>query len=170
MWAETMKNLDAIDVVLRFDAPVTVDTAGGTPSIFLRTGSDWFAREKFRYLAGSGSTRLLFQYPLPKPFGSPGPVRVVGNSLHAQGGTIRYAETGVDVALAHGDAAVPPFIVNAPVMALIDADDDDSFGDGDRVEVTVTFNEPVDVTTTGGTPSVGLPARFPFKPIYRPRT
>ena len=150
------EDLDAIDVVLRFDAPVTVDTAGGTPSIFLRTGSDRFAREKVRYLAGSGSTRLLFQYAIPKPFGSPGPVRVVGNSLHAQGGTMRYAETGLDVALAHGGAAVPPFIVSAPVVALIDADDDDSFGDGDRVEVTVTFNEPVDVTTTGGTPSVGL--------------
>ena len=43
-------------------------------------------------------------------------------------------------------------------MELIDEDDDNSFGDGDKVEVTITFNEPVEVVTTGGTPSVALGA------------
>ena len=154
---------DSIDVVLQYRAPVTVDTAGGTPALSLLIGNDRSVPDNnvlAQYVGGSGSTRLLFRYPLPESFGSPGPVRVVRNSLHTRGGTIRgtirFAGSDTDVPLAHGAAAVTPFIVRAPAMELIDEDADDSFGDGDKVEVTITFNEPVEVVTTGGTPSVAL--------------
>ena len=154
---------DSIDVVLQYRAPVTVDTAGGTPALSLLIGNDRSVPDNnvlAPYAAGSGSTRLLFCYFLPESFGSPGPVRVVRNSLHTRGGTIRgtirFAGSDTDVPLAHGDAAVTPFIVRAPAMELIDEDADNSFGDGDKVEATITFNEPVEVVTTGGTPSVAL--------------
>ena len=154
---------DSIDVVLQYRAPVTVDTAGGTPALSLLIGNDRSVPDNYvlaPYAAGSGSTRMLFRYFLPESFGSPGPVRVVRNSLHTRGGTIRgtirFAGSDTDVPLAHGDAAAAAFIVAAPAMELMDADGDDSFGDGDKVEVTITFNEPVEVVTTGGTPSVAL--------------
>ena len=156
---------DSIDVVLQYRAPVTVDTAGGTPALSLLIGNDRSVPDNnvlAQYVGGSESTRLLFRYPLPESFGSPGPVRVVRNSLHTRGGTIRgtirFTGSDTDVPLAHGAAAVTPFIVRAPAMELIDEDADDSFGDGDKVEATITFNEPVEVVTTGGTPSVALGA------------
>ena len=149
---------------------MTVDTAGGTPALSLLIGNDRSVPDNnvlAQYVGGSESTRLLFRYPLPESFGSPGPVRVVRNSLHTRGGTIHYAGGGgggtirfagsdTDVPLAHGAAAVTPFIVRAPAMELIDEDADDSFGDGDKVEATITFNEPVEVVTTGGTPRLAL--------------
>ena len=160
---DTDPHWDSIDVVLQYRAPVTVDTAGGTPALSLLIGNDRSVPDNnvlAPYAAGSGSTRLLFCYFLPESFGSPGPVRVVRNSLHTRGGTIRgtirFAGSDTDVPLAHGDAAVTPFIVRAPAMELIDEDADNSFGDGDKVEATITFNEPVEVVTTGGTPSVAL--------------
>ena len=68
--------------------------------------------------------------------------------------------------LAHGAAMAPPFIVRAPAMELIDANMDESFGDGDSVEVTITFNEQVEVVTTDGTPSLYLRVEDIFAEIF----
>ena len=86
---DTDPHWDSIDVVLQYRAPVTVDTAGGTPALSLLIGNDRSVPDNnvlAPYAAGSGSTRLLFCYFLPESFGSPGPVRVVRNSLHTRGG------------------------------------------------------------------------------------
>ena len=146
--------LDHIEVLFEFDALVTVDTAGGTPTVSLRIGNDRYVPT--HYAGGSGGDTLLFRYALPEPFGSPGPVRLVMNSLHTGGGAIRYKAGGTDVPVRHGGAAAPPFVVEAPALALLDANSDGSFGAGDEVEVTLTFNEAVEVDTTGGTPGVEL--------------
>ena len=138
---------DAIDVVLSYDEPVSVTTTLGTPALTLRTGENADDDVPAEYVGGSGSTRLLFRYLLPKPFGSPGPVRVVENSLATRGGTIRYTESGTDVALAHDAATIRPFVTQAVALSWTDADMDDSLGEGDTIEARVTFNEPVNLNT-----------------------
>ena len=146
--------VDHIEVLFEFDALVTVDTAGGTPTVSLRIGNDQSVPA--HYAGGSEGDTLLFRYALPDPFGSPGPVRLVMNSLHTGGGAIRYKAGGADVSLRHGGAAAPPFVVEVPALELLDANSDGSFGAGDKVEVTLTFNEPVEVDTAGGTPGLAL--------------
>ena len=147
---------EAVDVVLEYAVPVSVFTAAGTPALTLRIGSDMGSDVLASYVGGSGSRELLFRYLLPKPFGSPGTVRVVENSLMARGGILRYTAGDTDLPLGHGAAASRPFVVSAPAMALVDVDEDDSFGEGDKVEITLTYNEAVVVDTTDGTPFVGL--------------
>ena len=147
---------ESIDVFLQYSAPVSVFTAGGTPALSLRFGNDTDTDVPGLYFGGSGSPRLLFRYVLPKPLGSPGTVRVVEDSLMARGGIIRYVGSDVDVPLAHGGAAAPPFVASPVEMVWSDEDGNGSFGDGDTIEVTLTFNEPVEVSTADGAPSVGL--------------
>ena len=156
--------VDYIEVLFEFDALVTVDTAGGTPTVSLRIGNDQSAPA--HYAGGSEGDTLLFRYALPDPIGSPGPVRLVMNSLHTGGGAIRYKAGGTDVPLRrtdvplrHGGAAAPPFVVEVPALELLDENTDGSFGAGDKVEVTLTFNEPVEVNTAGGTPGLELSFR-----------
>ncbi len=48
-----------IDIEVTFSAPVTVDTAGGTPYITLATGSN---PEQAPYVSGSGTNILTFDY------------------------------------------------------------------------------------------------------------
>ena len=48
----------------------------------------------------------------------------------------------------------PPIVSGAPSVS--DAGTDGEWGEGETVEVTVTFNEAVDVDTTGGTPTIGI--------------
>ena len=134
--------VDHIEVLFEFDALVTVDTAGGTPTVSLRIGNDQTV--PVHYAGGSGGDTLLFRYALPEPIGSPGPVRLVMNSLHTGGGAIRYKAGGADVALRHGAAAAPPFVVEVPALALLDANSDGSFGAGDEVEADA------DVQRAGG--------------------
>ena len=147
---------ESIDVFLQFGAPVSVFTAGGTPTLSLRFGTDTDSDVPASYVGGSGSPRLLFRYVLPKPLVSQGTVRVVEDSLMAQGGVIRYVGSEVDLRLAHDGAAAPPFVASPAETVWSDEDGNDTFGDGDKVEVTLTFNEPVEVNTADGTPSVSL--------------
>ena len=82
-------DFDSIDVVLEYGAPIAVDPAQPTPTLWLRIGAERI--ELPAYTGGSGGRQLLFRYLLPKPFGSPGSVRVIEHSLGALAGTIRYA-------------------------------------------------------------------------------
>ncbi len=147
---------ESIDVFLQFGAPVSVFTAGGTPTLSLRFGTNTDNDVSASYVGGSGSPRLLFRYVLPKPLVSQGTVRVVEDSLMAQGGVIRYVGSEVDLRLAHDGAAARPFVASPAETVWSDEDGNDTFGDGDKVEVTITFNEPVEVNTADGTPSVAL--------------
>ena len=134
-------------MVIRFDASVTVATAGGTPAVKLRIGNG--EPVSVPYLSGSGGDRLLFRHRLPEGQGSPGPFRLVEDSLHPLG-LIHYAESGLVVPLRHPGVAAAPFAVSVAGPVIVDEDDDDSLSADDRVDVTLTFNEPVAVDTAGG--------------------
>ena len=150
---------DAIDVVFQYGEPVSVLTTLGTPAVTLRIGENADNDVLAEYVGGSGSTRLLFRYALPKPFGLSGPVRVVENSLADRGSSIKYLESGTDVPLAHGAATIQPFVTREVELSWTDIDGDDSLGEGDTIEARVTFNEPVNVNTEGTTANLVLDFR-----------
>ena len=100
---------EEIDVTVQFDTPVTVDNTNGTPTIGLWVGGK---TRRAGYGGGSGTAALAFVYTVTADDdGAAAGVRVIGNSLKLNGGTIQ-GDTGTDV-----DTA---FDV-APVVAVADA-------------------------------------------------
>ena len=97
---------ETVEVTLVFSKAVIVDTAGGTPRIWLRLDDERPAHAA--YERGSGTERLVFAYTIPAPEGGPDDpadsfetVGVARSSLWLYGGTIRGEADGVDAVLAH---------------------------------------------------------------------
>ena len=136
---------DRIEARVRFTAPVTVDTSGGSPTLGLALGG---VRREAAYESGSGTAELLFALSVPEAAAGAGAAKAIANGIRLGGATMRGAD-GTDAALAFGSA---PGVTAVEIAAP----DDGSWDAGDAVRVTVTFAEPVEADTSGGTPSVGL--------------
>ena len=87
-----------IDVALRFDRPVTVDTTGGTPSVALTVGT---ARKSAAWRGGSGSRALVFRYTAKSTDTDTDGVDLVADSLALNGGTILGVSDGGAAAPGH---------------------------------------------------------------------
>ena len=92
-----------VEATLTFSEAVTVDTAGGTPSIGLDLGGT--ESRSAPYLRGSGTTALVFAYTLTATDGSHTSLLVPIDSLALNGGAIRSQATSADAALSHNGAA-----------------------------------------------------------------
>ena len=137
---------EEIAVTVRFDAPVTVDTARGTPTIGLRVGGK---TRRAGYGGGSGTAALAFAYTVTADDdGAAAGIRVIGNSLSLNGGTIQGG-AGADADTAFDVAPVVTGVAVAP-------DADGTWAAGEEIAVTVTFSETVTVDTANGRPSIGL--------------
>ena len=91
---------ETVEVQLTFSEPVSVETAGGTPSIGLLLGTQ---AQSAAYASGSGTAKLVFGYTLADGEGPHNTMQVTGDSLALNGGTI-------DADLAHdgvAESAVP---------------------------------------------------------------
>ena len=122
---------DAVRARVTFAGAVAVDTAQGTPRLKLDLGGEAGAGERWAVYEGGGGTKALaFAYAVAAGDVSTAGVAVVGNSLEANGGTIRSQATGADAELAHaGVAADPKHKVDgqlAPATPSAPAFDDDS--------------------------------------------
>ena len=133
---------ETIQAAVTFDAPVTVDTSDGTPTLALIVGG---TIRQASYASGSGTARLVFAYRVTEADGSLGAVRVAASGLGLNGGTITD-EDGTAAALAFGSA---PGVTGVAVADEADG----SWAAGDTVTATIGFAEPV---TVAGSPSVGL--------------
>ena len=91
-----------IDVALRFDRPVRVDTAGGTPSVALTVGTE---RKTAAWLGGSGSRAPVFRYTVQAADTDIDGVDLVADSLALNGGTILGVSDGGAAALGHAALA-----------------------------------------------------------------
>ena len=158
---------DTIRVSLTFSDAVDVDTTGGTPRLKIKMGPTY--GEKWAdYSGGSGTTTLTFDYTVVQPNTSPGGVAVLANTLELNGGAIRSTGTRTDAHLTHaGLAHSPSHKVDwhqrepgAPwvtgVAISSDPGDDNTYALGDTIQFTATFNEVVNVDTTGGTPRLKI--------------
>ena len=83
---------ETVEVTLAFSRAVTVDTAGGTPSVGLLLGGS--AGRSAAYLRGSGTTVLVFGYTLTDDDGAHTALLVPENSLALNGGAIRAGWRG----------------------------------------------------------------------------
>ena len=101
---------ETIEVAVRFDRAVVVDTAGGTPLVALTVGA---ARREARYLAdtdtllpdGTGSRQLVFGYVVQEGDADDNGVDLVANSLALNGGRIVAVSDGGAAALGHAALA-----------------------------------------------------------------
>ena len=95
---------ETVEVALTFSEAVEVVTGGGVPSVGIGLGGT--AARSAAYRSGSGTTELVFGYPLVEGDGSHSVMAVTPNSLALNGGTIRGSESQADAQLAHTGAVV----------------------------------------------------------------
>ena len=89
---------ETIEVTLRFDRDVIVDSTGGTPSVALTVG---VAQRTAEYRRGTGSRQLVFGYTVAVGDTDPNGVDLVANSLALNGGTIAGVSDNGAAALDH---------------------------------------------------------------------
>ncbi len=142
-----------LDFLVRFSAPVVVDTSGGTPRLALTIGS---LVRYADYVSGSGSDTLTFRYTVQaSDFDNDG--ITVANRLERNGGTIR--DTSMRDA---GLSFVPPdtreVLVNVvgPVIISITPPANGTYLAGQNLDFLVRFDRNVIVDITGGRPSLRL--------------
>ena len=94
---------ETIEVTATFDAAVTVDATGGTPSLGLRVGN---LTRQAEYAGGSGTAALTVRYTVVgDDLDSDGP-SIAEGKLSLNGGTIRRGD--IDVSPAHPALAAQP--------------------------------------------------------------
>ena len=156
---------EVIQVSVQFDQNVT---AGADAAVILQIGSD-SNNSRATYASGNGTPTLVFEYTVESgdtdgdgisgylPHGHD--IKATGtDALYQPGaGEDRNAMTlGVDAnhkveGSLTGDDATAPTISSVAITS--DPGDDDTYGLGDAIQVTVTFSEDVTVT---GTPQLEL--------------
>ena len=150
---------------------VTPTTGIHTPYILLQYGSPYAPNARAVYASGSGATSTVFSAEVQDRGDAPySRIDVYHESLTTEiwnatpgqdpvGSFITSAGTGKPAILGHGPFRGPESgqqveattITGTP--AFNDPGADGVFGPGEAVEVTFTFNRPVNVDATGGTPS-----------------
>ena len=136
---------DRIEARVAFDAPVTVDTAGGSPTLGLALGG---VRREAAYEGGSGTAELVFALEVAAADAGAPAAHAIAHGLELGGATVRGAD-GTDAVLAFGAAPGVASVHIAP-----DAGGDGTWEAGEAVAVTLVFTEPVVVDTQDGTPSL----------------
>lgn len=150
---------DALNIVVNFSESVTVT---GTPQLSLAIGA---TERLIHYTAGSGSAALTFSYTV-----QPGDVSAdldysSSAALSLNGGTVRdmagnnatltLATPGQAGSLGSNKALVIDGMVPT-VTAVSSTKVDGAYTIGDTILIQVSFDELVDVNTTGGTPQLTL--------------
>ena len=158
---------DTISVQVTFNQLVVdVDTSGGTPRIKIDMDPAEWGEMWASYSSGSGTANLTFTHTVVEPNISTQGIAVLADTLELNGGTIR--SDGADAGLAHtglahdanhkvdwqtqsdtaggagGSDAEPASVTGVSVVSSAGADK--TYGDGDTIQVRVTFDETVDVT------------------------
>ena len=89
---------DTIEVGVRFDRAVAVDTAGGTPSVALTVGG---VRKEAAYRSGTRTRQLVFGYVVESTDADSDGVDLVANSLALKGGRIVAVSDGGAAGIGH---------------------------------------------------------------------
>ncbi len=160
---DTYEPGDTIEVTARYSKAVDVTTTGGTP--FLDLVFSTYIWEPAEYVSGTGTTDLVFRYVVASGDAAANGLRV-WRTLRLNGGTINVAGSTVDTSReipSNINTWFPGHKVGsyvAPVVSGVSVSSEPpaagTYGRDEAIEVDVTFNRPVDVVTTGGTPQLAL--------------
>ena len=91
-----------VDVTLRFNRPVNVDTTSGTPSVELMVGT---TAQAAQYVSGSGSSALVFRYAVQDGETDTDGVDLIADSLVTNSATITGVSDGGKAPLGHAALA-----------------------------------------------------------------
>ena len=155
---------ESIQVKVTFSEAVTVT---GAPRLKIKMtphhGEKWA-----NYAGGSGTATLTFSYRVVVPDRSSLGVAVPSDTLSLNGGKVRSVRTQEDAHLRHSgldhdpnhkvewQRAAPGVPRITGVKFSSDPGADDTYALGEIIYTTVTFSEPVDVDTTGGSPRLEI--------------
>ena len=160
---------ETVEVTLVWSEEVTVtSTPNRHPVVWLFYGEEDGGHVQAHYASGTGTTRTVFTHTMHRSDSKVG-VSHDSLTLNIPGiivapGNIVSVATGAPAILGHrryqsdeagggtGGQAEATTILGVP--AFNGAGDDGVFGAGETVEMTFIFSRPVQVDTTGGTPSV----------------
>jgi len=152
---------DVITVTVTFDQTVTVNSAGGTPTLLLETGS---VDREASYVSGSGSNTLSFSYTVQAGDLSADLDYHSTGALALNGATIRSASNddailtlpalgGADSIAGQHDILIDGV---APSVASVSVPANGTYVAGQNLDFTLNFDETVLVDTAGGTPRIAL--------------
>ncbi len=161
---DTYEPGDTIVATVEFNRAVDVTTTGGTPQLTLMIGSTNYQAV---YDGGTGTTSLEFVFEVPASVADPDGISIGASALGLNGGTIKVANGTADAVLSLAGHAISNSgghkVVGTIVAAAVSGVSISStppaastYGRDEAIEVQVTFNRPVDVVTTGGTPQLAL--------------
>ena len=150
---------EVIRISVTFDEAVDVT---GTPQLTIDMDpAEWGAKQA-AYESGSGSTTLVFAHTVVEPNISTRGIAVLANTLALNGGDIESKATDTDADLSHtglnhdSDHKVN-WRLGAPTVTGVEVTSDpkngDTYGLGEVIRISVTFDEAVDVT---GTPQLTI--------------
>ena len=159
----TYRSGETIQVTLTFSETVDVDTAGGTPRLKIDMDPAEWGEKWASYDSGSGTANLTFTHEVVEPNISTQGIAVLANTLDLNGGTIQSGDTDADLdhtGLAHDADHKVDWRPQAPdvtdVQVTSDAGSDHTYALGDVIRISVTFDEAVDVDTSGGAPRLKI--------------
>ena len=143
-----------IDVSIRFNNPVVVDSTGGMPQLALDTGG---AGELATYTGGSGTDTLHFTYTVQSGDASPDLDYLSAGALQLNGATIKSQSTESDASLtlpppgATGSLSANANIIvdTAPPTVLSSVRTDPNPTNASVVHFQVTFSEAVTAPSVG---------------------
>ena len=153
---------ETLEVTLVWNEAVTISTPtdGLRPKVWVEY--DGGHSELAVYSTGSGTNRTVFTHTV-KAMGSGTSFTSMGvmpNSLRERDSSLRSSLSDLPAELGHRSyklaqsAQQVEAVTITGVPTFNDAGEDGFFGAGETVEIAFTFSQPVQVDTTGGTPSV----------------
>ena len=162
---EAYAHEETIQVSLTFTETVAVT---GAPRLKIKMAPNY--GEKWAdYSGGSGTTSLTFTYTVVEPDRSTRGVAVLQDTLDLNGGAIQSVGMpqkdahlwygGLDhdsVHMVDWHRSEPGVPWVAGVAITSDSGADDTYAQGDVIQVTATFSEAVNVDTTGGAPRLKI--------------
>ena len=166
---------ETLAITVTFDKAVTVDTSGGTrrPGIAFHLDGD-LLRWAVYNSSGSGGTALVFTYTVLADDMDADGIWLPANKLELFSATIRDdADPSVDASLTYAEpgtqsghkvngsltttGTTPPAIVTDGVQVTsTPMATGDTYGLGETLAITVTFDKAVTVDTSGGTRRPGI--------------
>lgn len=154
---------DTIDIAVTFNIQVEADTTNGTPDIAIRL-RDSTRSAPYSSTDATGQV-LTFAYTVVSDDQDQSGLSIRSNSLSLNGGTIKSKEHGVDANLnypalpnqtGHVVNKVPKIITDGLAVISTPFAAAGTYGLGETIRVSVTFDSNVVVDTAGGTPSLAI--------------
>ncbi len=154
---------DVVSLGFRFDKPVSVDTIGGTPYVTITVGNN--DRNAVYSSIDASNRTITFSYPVVAGDDDQNGVSIDANSLFLNGGAITDIGNNQAAVLGHDaldDQAghlvnkVPNIVTDGVAITSTPLAAADTYGAGEVISFSVTFDSVVNVDTTGGTPTLRM--------------